>query len=529
MLILALLACSQPEPPPVDIEPPPPSALEIDPPAAPGASSPSLARDSRGVLAVWLEPAFEGASRVVTSRWSVDGWSRPETVAAGPQVVAGWADHPDIVRGGDGARVVSWLQGDPADPGATEVVVSREAGGAWRSLGVVHSDGVSAEHGFSALARVGSSTQLYWLDGRHAPEGGPTELRRTVITDAVGSEQLVDPVVCDCYRVDAQGDIVAYRDRADGDVRDITVRRGDQVTTFADGWVAEGCPVNGPAVDAVDDRVAVAWYTEAPTPRVQVAFSLDGTATFTEPVRVDAGAPDGRVDVAVISGQAVVAWSEGGALHLRRIDARGKLGADVTVGPITQGFPALSSSDDELLLLWQQPGEAPTLTARLVPLAVLPSDGPTTALTTTQRVEVIGAPFPQGYVSRDLDDEPVPFAQWAGQPVLVNLWATWCPPCMKELPALQQIHQTWAPKGLVMLGIAVEDQVPKVRATVTSRGMAWTMLQDGSRPAGAAFGSTMLPTTLVYGRDGTLLYLHTGAVTEDDPDLLAALATAVGG
>ncbi len=139
----------------------------------------------------------------------------------------------------------------------------------------------------------------------------------------------------------------------------------------------------------------------------------------------------------------------------------------------------------------------------------------------------LGPPFPYDYVPRDLKGEKASFSQWVGQPVLVNLWATWCGPCIQELPALGALHGEWAPKGLVMLGVAVEDFPPKVEATAKERGMAWVMLQDGAATTSKAFGADTLPVTLVYGKDGRLLYKHLGVVTAEDATLRAALEAAV--
>ena len=72
----------------------------------------------------------------------------------------------------------------------------------------------------------------------------------------------------------------------------------EPATAVSDGWMIAGCPVNGPALDADGERVALAWFTAAgEAPRVQLAFSTDGGATFEEARTIDADAPAGRVDV----------------------------------------------------------------------------------------------------------------------------------------------------------------------------------------------------------------------------------------
>ena len=136
---------------------------------------------------------------------------------------------------------------------------------------------------------------------------------------------------------------------------------------------------------------------------------------------------------------------------------------------------------------------------------------------------VSSARFPVTYAPLDPSGQPVPFSQWDGQPVLVNLWASWCPPCLEELPALRAVHDAWAPAGLVVVGLAIDDPPARVLATADARGMTWPQALDGSNRASVTFDTVELPTTLLYGPDGRLLYKHVGVLLADDPALLAVL------
>ncbi len=104
-------------------------------------------------------------------------------------------------------------------------------------------------------------------------------------------EEKIDARVCSCCQTDAaltdSGPVVVYRDRSGEEVRDIfVIRRTSRgwsrpVRVHADNWKIPGCPVNGPAIAASGRHVAVAWFTSAPpNPRVYVAFSEDGGASF---------------------------------------------------------------------------------------------------------------------------------------------------------------------------------------------------------------------------------------------------------
>jgi hypothetical protein len=167
----------------------------------------------------------------------------------------------------------------------------------------------------------------------------------------------------------ADGPVVAYRDRSDGELRDIAVVRlrdgrwSEPRTVHADGWEISGCPVNGPSIAASGRRLAVAWFTAAnDVPRVKLAFSDDAGASFSEPVVVvDDGAPLGRVETLLLDdGSALVCWMEstpeGGAIRLRRVRAGGQRDAAITIASSgtarSNGFPQLARAGELLIIAW---------------------------------------------------------------------------------------------------------------------------------------------------------------------------------
>jgi hypothetical protein len=169
------------------------------------------------------------------------------------------------------------------------------------------------------------------------------------------------------------GPIVAYRNRTTDEIRDIYVTRrvGTKwvagVPVHNDNWKIAACPVNGPALAARDNYVALAWFA-APgdSARVNVAFSDNAGATFTAPVRVDGGSPAGRVDVALLpNGDALVTGVErgggdGAAVRSRRIGRDGKAGTPMTVASSSaaraSGFPRAVVTGANVLFAWTVPG-----------------------------------------------------------------------------------------------------------------------------------------------------------------------------
>jgi hypothetical protein len=262
------------------------------------------------------------------------------------------------------------------------LAVSRDRGATWSRPITAHRDRSPQEHGFVSMVPWDDSTAaLVWLDGRemkvtgasHEGEGDMT-LRFSTVTSRgrLGEEELLDARTCECCQTalarTASGLVAAYRDRSPEEIRDIAVMRrvGGTWTAPAhvarDNWHYPGCPVNGPALSASGDTVAVAWFTAPGNEgRVHAAFSFDGGATWGRPARMDDGKPLGRVDVELLpDGSALVTWLESGRekaeVRARRVRTGGRAERSWRVTESSDarssGFPRTLRIGDEILFAW---------------------------------------------------------------------------------------------------------------------------------------------------------------------------------
>jgi cytochrome c biogenesis protein CcmG, thiol:disulfide interchange protein DsbE len=97
-------------------------------------------------------------------------------------------------------------------------------------------------------------------------------------------------------------------------------------------------------------------------------------------------------------------------------------------------------------------------------------------------------------------------ADYKGQVLLVNVWATWCPPCIKELPSLEQLHQAYGDKGLKLVAISIDEFVSEdsIRAFAKNAGITFEVLHDSAGAIERAYQTTGYPETFVIGREGTI-------------------------
>lgn len=119
---------------------------------------------------------------------------------------------------------------------------------------------------------------------------------------------------------------------------------------------------------------------------------------------------------------------------------------------------------------------------------------------------------------RDLDGRPQALSALRGRPLLVNFWATWCPPCVKELPLLAALHAQREHGGLAVLTIAQEDDPAAVRAFLDAHGdglPAW-LDPPAEGDASRQFGNVrnVLPYSVLLDADGRIIKRKAGAFSE---------------
>ncbi len=124
-----------------------------------------------------------------------------------------------------------------------------------------------------------------------------------------------------------------------------------------------------------------------------------------------------------------------------------------------------------------------------------------------------------------LDGGKLKLSALKGSVVLLNFWATWCPPCRAEIPSLESFLKKLKPKGLRVLAVDLAEDTGKVRDFVTKNKMEATILLDEQGQVGGTYGASSIPTTYVIGKDGAILARTVGARTWDTPEMVTLFET----
>ncbi len=368
--------------------------------SSPAANNSSLSRvitDDKGqVYLSWVTRDDEWAT-LSYSKIEDGAWTASKIISRGDNWFNNWADFPSLLVNND-TMAAHWLSMSTEGTYDYDIKAAfyNSENKVWGEGITIHKDGVSAEHGFVAMLPMSEGrTFISWLDGRETRGGDENATGSNVSPDMPGamtlragifdrdgetvSEWELDHRVCDCCQTSAAlsttGPLVVYRDRSYEEIRDIYITRyiddawTEPMAIHNDGWEIAGCPVNGPAIAARGEQVAVSWFTaKDDTPRVQLVLSADSGESFSAPVLVASHSTNGRVGTTILeSGDIVVSWmdTEGSdaKIFLTRYSAEGLLLETTLVANSKasrrSGFPIIDSAANDVYVTWTDISNAP--------------------------------------------------------------------------------------------------------------------------------------------------------------------------
>ena len=336
----------------------------------------------------WTEQVLD-SNFLYISKLEGDSWTNKELITKGTDWFVNWADFPSISLNEVSGSIFSFhLQKSSEETFSYDVNYHINSKETWKDMNKIHDDNTFSEHGFVSSIPYKDGFMVSWLDGRntygvgdHGHAKGAMTIRSAIL-DSNGnivSQNVIDEMVCECCQTSMaiSGDIpiVVYRDRSEGEIRDIYYSRyidsnwTEPHPIHNDGWEINGCPVNGPNVDSYGDNVVVSWFSASNgRPKVNLKFSTDNGRTFGDKILIDEvdNFPLGRVDIELISEtEAMISWLSTvdgkGKLLIRKIKTNGEIGLIKVVDEISTerstGFPQIEKFNDDVYISWTDNSE----------------------------------------------------------------------------------------------------------------------------------------------------------------------------
>ena len=337
----------------------------------------------------WTEQVLDSNFLYVT-KLEGGSWSNKKLITKGTDWFVNWADFPSISYNNLSNSIFSFhLQKSSEETFSYDVNYHINSKETWKDMNKIHDDNTFSEHGFVSSIPYKDGFMVSWLDGRntygvgdHGHAKGAMTIRSAVLdfNGNIVSQNVIDEMVCECCQTSMaiSGDIpiVVYRDRSEGEIRDIYYSRyidsnwTEPHPIHNDGWQINGCPVNGPNVDSYGDNVVVSWFSASNgRPKVNLKFSTDNGRTFGDKILIDEveNSPLGRVDIEFISEtEAMISWLSTldgkGKLLIRKIKTNGDIGPIKVVEEVSTerstGFPQIEEFNDDVYISWTDNSES---------------------------------------------------------------------------------------------------------------------------------------------------------------------------
>ena len=150
--------------------------------------------------------------------------------------------------------------------------------------------------------------------------------------------------------------------------------------------------------------------------------------------------------------------------------------------------------------------------------------GLSSAASPAQLTREFDPPFPASDFSlMDIDEKQHTLSDYKGKPLIVNFWATWCPPCRAEMPSMERAWQEIESEGIGMIGINVGEDFDTVFGFTAEVDVSFPLLLDLDGQVTGSWPIQGLPTTYILNPDGEMVYRMIGSREWDDEELLDAV------
>ena len=144
---------------------------------------------------------------------------------------------------------------------------------------------------------------------------------------------------------------------------------------------------------------------------------------------------------------------------------------------------------------------------------------------TAARIRVLKARDPVDFSLPLLAGGSAGLSAYRGKVVVLNFWATWCPPCRAEMPSMETFYRRFKAQGLEILAVDGGEDAAMVRQFIQQNGYTFPVLLDRDNAVNSRYGISAIPTTFILDRSGKIIATVMGSIRWDDPKVTAAFDT----
>jgi len=138
-------------------------------------------------------------------------------------------------------------------------------------------------------------------------------------------------------------------------------------------------------------------------------------------------------------------------------------------------------------------------------------------------VQVFDKPAsPPAFVLPLLSGWNASLASYKSKVVLLNFWATWCPPCRSEMPSMEALYQRYKNQGLEILAVDLGEDTATVKQFISDNRYTFPVMLDSNGNVGNTYGVRGIPTTYIIDRQGMIIGIVNGAIHWDTPQIITA-------
>jgi len=139
------------------------------------------------------------------------------------------------------------------------------------------------------------------------------------------------------------------------------------------------------------------------------------------------------------------------------------------------------------------------------------------------RIQVLNqSTVPQDFNLQFLAGGNTALSSYKGKVVILNFWATWCPPCRSEMPSMETLYQRFKDEGLEILAVNLGESADTVRQFIQNNKYTFPVPMDTNNRVGTLYGVEAIPTSYILDREGKIIARVVGAIHWDTPQTIAA-------